>query len=196
MTVPITIRPAIKADASEVALLVNIATHGGIGIGWRYDERAEGTYDPAEVGRLDMLDEASDLNWRNASMAESDGEVVGMLLGYPEPEVMPKIPETEAFLRPIIELEWLAGGKWFISMLAVHKPWRGKGIGGRLIAVAKEKRAETGRQGLALIVEDINTGARRLYERDGFAVAAARPMHRYSDGTQPGKNWLLMVKDN
>lgn len=196
MTVPITIRPATKADASEVALLVNIATHGGIGIGWRHDERAEGTYDPAEVGRLDMLDETSGLNWRNASMAESDGEIVGMLLGYPEPDTMPDTPQMEAFLRPIIELEWLAGGKWFISMLAVHKPWRSKGIGRQLMSLAEQKRAETGRRGLALIVEDENTGARRLYERDGFLVAAARPMHRYPDGTRPGQDWLLMVKDN
>ena len=196
MTVPITIRPAIKADASEVALLVNIATHGGVGIGWRHDARAEGTYDPAEVGRLDMLDETSDLNWRNAFMAESDGEVVGMLLGYPEPDVMPALPAVEGFLRPIIELEWLTAGNWFVSMLAVHAPWRGKGIGGKLMATAEEKRAQTGRRGIALIVEDENTGARGLYERGGFAVAASRPMQRYPDGTQPGKNWLLMVKDN
>jgi ribosomal protein S18 acetylase RimI-like enzyme len=198
VTAPITIRPAIKADATEVALLVNIATHGGVGMGWRNDARAEGTYDPAEVGRLDMLDESSDLNWRNAYMAESDGEIVGMVLGYPEPDVMPPmppVPRAATFLRPIVELEWLAGGKWFLSMLAVHTTWRGKGIGGKLIALAEEKRAETGRSGLALIVEDKNTGARQLYERDGFSVAAARPMQQYPDGTQPGKDWLLMVKD-
>lgn len=199
MTAAVTIRPATKADASEVALLVNIATHGGIGMGWRHDGRAEGTYDPIEVGRLDMLDESSGLNWRNASMAESDGEVVGMLLGYPEPDVMPpmpEIPESEAFLRPIVDLEWQAGGKWFISMLAVHAPWRGKGIGGKLMTLAEQKREETKRQGLALLVEDGNAGARRLYERDGFSVAASRPMQRFPDGTQPGKDWLLMVKDN
>ena len=199
MSAPITIRPAIKADATEVALLVNIATHGGIGIGWRHDQRAEGTYDPAEVGRLDMLDETNDLNWRNAYMAESDGEIVGMVLGYAEPDVMPPMPPAPngaGFLTPIIELEWLAGGNWFISMLAVHASWRGKGIGGKLIGLADEKRAETERRGLALIVEDENTGARRLYERDGFLVAAARPMHRYPDGTRPGQDWLLMVKDN
>jgi ribosomal protein S18 acetylase RimI-like enzyme len=196
VTAPITIRPAIKADATEVALLVNIATHGGVGIGWQHDARAQGTYDPAEVGRLDMLDETSDLNWRHAYMAESDGEVVGMLLGYPEPDEMPPLPEVEGFLRPIVELEWLTGGKWFVSMLAVHAPWRGKGIGSRLLALAEEKRVETGRRGLALIVEDRNRGARSLYERDGFAVAASRPMQRYPDGTQPGKDWLLMVKDN
>ncbi len=69
-------------------------------------------------------------------------------------------------------------------------------LGGKLMATAEEKRAQTGRRGIALIVEDENTGARGLYERGGFAVAASRPMQRYPDGTQPGKNWLLMVKDN
>lgn len=197
MTAEITIRPATKADASEVALLVNIATHGGIRGGWEYDERAKGTYDPLEVGRLDMMDETSELNWRNASMAEVDGEVVGMLLGYPEPDDMGPFPEDlMGFLVPIVELEWLAGGNWFISMLGVHVPWRSHGIGARLLALAEDKRAETGRRGLALIVEDRNSRARALYERMGFAVTASRPMRHYPDGTQPGKDWLLMVKEN
>lgn len=197
MTAAITIRPAVKADAAEVALLVNIATHGGFAIGWRNDERATDTYDPAEIGRLDILDEASDLNWRNASMAESDGEVVGVLLGYAKPDENPPMPrEIEPFLVPILELEWEAAGDWFISMLAVHLPWRGKGVGGKLLDLAEAKRTETRRRGLALIVEDHNTGARELYERRGFAVTASRPMHQYPDGTQPGKDWLLMVKDN
>lgn len=196
MTAPIAIRPATKADAAEVALLVNIATHGGIRAGWEHDERAEGTYDPAEVGRLDMLDEKSGLNWRNASMAESDGEVVGLLLGYPEADRMPPFPrDIPAFLVPILELEWLAAGTWFISMLGVHKPWRSQGIGGKLLELAEQKRTETGRHGLALIVEDHNEGARALYERIGFTVTASRPMHEYPDGTKPGKDWLLMVKD-
>ena len=197
MTAPITIRPATKADASEVALLVNIATHGGIRGGWEYDERAKGTYDPLEVGRLDMMDETSELNWRNASMAEVDGEVAGMLLGYPEPDDMGRFPSNlMGFLVPIVELEWLAGGNWFVSMLGVHVPWRSHGVGGRLLALAEEKRAETQRRGLALIVEDKNSRARALYERMGFAVTASRPMRHYPDGTQPGKDWLLMVKEN
>jgi ribosomal protein S18 acetylase RimI-like enzyme len=197
VTAELTIRPATRSDASEVALLVNIATHGGIRLGWEHDARAEGTYDPLEVGRLDMLDEESELNWRNATMAESDGEVAGMLLGYPEPDEMGPFPgNLEGFLVPIVELEWLAAGQWFISMLGVHAPWRGRGVGSRLLAVAEDKRAETKRRGLALIVEDRNIGARALYERMGFAVTASRPMRHYPDGTQPSKDWLLMVKEN
>lgn len=197
MTAEITIRPATKADVAEVALLVNIATHGGVRGGWEYDERAKGTYDPLEVGRLDMLDETSGLNWRNASMAQSDGEIVGMLLGYPQPDEMGAFPgDLEGFLVPIVELEWLSAGMWFVSMLGVHVPWRSHGVGGRLLALAEAKRGETQRRGLALIVEDTNTGARALYERMGFAVTASRPMRQFPDGTQPGKDWLLMVKEH
>lgn len=196
MTAPIAIRPATKADASEVALLVNIATHGGIGMGWANDARAKGTYDAIEVGRLDMLDERDELNWRNATMAESDGEVVGMLLGYPEPEDMGPFPDDlPDFLVPIVELEWLSGGHWFISMLAVHAPWRGQGVGSLLLELAETKRAETGSHGLALITEDANVRARDLYEREGFEVSASRPMRKYPGGTAPGSDWLLMMKD-
>lgn len=197
MTVEITIRPATKADASEVALLVNIATHGGVRVGWEHDERAGETYDPLEIGRLEMLDEKDDLSWRNAHMAQSDGEVVGMLLGYPEPDRMAPFPRNlQRFLVPIVELEWQAAGQWFISMLAVHLPWRSHGIGKKLLALAEAKRDETKRLGLALIVEDTNARARALYERMGFAVTASRPMQHYPDGTQPGKDWLLMVKEH
>lgn len=197
MSAAITIRPATKADASEVALLVNIATHGGIRVGWEHDERAKDTYDPLEVGRLDMLDEDSELSWHNAWMAESDGEIAGMLLGYPEPDEMGPFPQDLAgFLVPIVELEWLAAGEWFISMVGVHVRWRSHGVGSRLLALAEEQRVETHRRGLALIVEDSNARARALYERMGFAVTASRPMRHYPDGTQPGKDWLLMVKEN
>ncbi|HEY4200254.1 MAG TPA: N-acetyltransferase [Devosiaceae bacterium] len=196
MTAPITIRPAIKADAAEVALLVNIATHGGIGLGWAQDERAEGTYDPLEVGRLDMLDEKDELNWRNASMAECDGEITGMLLGYPKPDAMEPLPaKLPGFMRPILELEQLAAGHWFISMLAVHASWRSHGIGDMLLKLAEAKRGETERRGLALITEDVNVRARQLYEREGFSVEATRAMRDFPGSKAPGKDWLLMVKE-
>src|SRR6185312_8272789 len=53
--VSVTTRPATRADASEIALLVNIAVHGGIAQGWAHAPEAQGTYDPIEVGRLEML---------------------------------------------------------------------------------------------------------------------------------------------
>lgn len=189
-----TTRPARKADASEIALLVNIALHGGIARGWAASERAEGTYDPIEVGRLDMMDDGSDWGWRSVTMAECDGEVVGMMLGYREPEAPAPIPVGEpAFMRPINELEAEAAGTWFISMLGVHVGWRGRGVGSQLLKVADGKRTETNARATALIVEDANDGARRLYARSGYEVRAERPM--VQGGGARGRDWLLMVKD-
>ena len=189
-------RPATKADATEIALLVNIATHGGIGIGWAHAEGADAAYDPAEMGRLEMLTD-DEFGWRNVTMATtSDGEIAGMLLGYPEPEVKRQVPaNTMAFMVPILELEYEAVGTWFISMLGVHIGWRGKGVGSALLDVAEVKRGASHARGLSLIVEDVNSDARRLYERRGFAVRDQRPMGRYPTGEAPGKNWLLMVKE-
>jgi ribosomal protein S18 acetylase RimI-like enzyme len=96
---------------------------------------------------------------------------------------------------PLLQLEAAAEGRWFISMLGVHIRWRGKGVGSRLLDVAEDRRQRTAARGLALIVEDVNEGARRLYERHGFSVRTSRPMVRFPGSTAPGKDWLLMVKE-
>ena len=193
MTAAVTTRAALKSDAAEIALLVNIAVHGGMARGWAHSEEAEGTYDPLEVGRLDMMSD-DEFGWRNCTMAEVDGEVTGMLLGYRKAdEFTPVGPEVTGFMRPIEELEADAHGTWFISMLGVHVGWRGKGVGSELLEVADHKRAQTKARGTALIVEDANNGARQLYERRGYGVRATRPMVR--GGNAHGRDWLLMVKD-
>ena len=196
MSDKIVTRPATKADATEIALLVNIATHGGIGIGWAHADGIDEAYDPAEMGRLEMLKD-DEFGWRNVTMATTDdGEIAGMLLGYLEPEQKRQVPaNTMAFMVPILELEYEAVSTWFISMLGVHIGWRGKGVGSALLDVAESKQAQSHARGLSLIVEDVNSDARRLYERRGFAVRDQRPMGRYPTGDAPGKNWLLMVKD-
>ena len=98
-------------------------------------------------------------------------------------------------MRPINELEAAAAGTWFISMLGVHIGWRGKGVGsqllgGRRVGKARDRCARR----LALIVEDVNAGARRLYERHEYALRDQRPMGRIPGGSH-GKDWLLMVKE-
>jgi ribosomal protein S18 acetylase RimI-like enzyme len=189
-------RPATKADATDIALLVNIATHGGIGMGWAHAEGADEAYDPAEMGRIEMLTD-DEFGWRNATMATTtDGEITGMLLGYRKADEKRQVPgNTMGFLMPILELEYEAVATWFISMLGVHIGWRGKGVGSALLDVAEIKRTLSHARGVSLIVEDVNLDARRLYERRGFAVRDKRPMGRYPDGSAPGKDWLLMVKE-
>ena len=190
------IRPAVKSDAAEIALLVNIAVHGSVGRGWAQDQQADGTYDALEVGRVEMMREDTPFGWRNASMAEASGEVVGMLLGYRKDDAAKAVPDdTWAPLRPIQELEEQANGRWFISMLGVHKAWRGRGVGTVLLDHADEQALDTQANGLALIVEDANDGARRLYESRGFLVTTSRPMVPFPGTPQHGSDWLLMVKE-
>ncbi|MEQ1900473.1 MAG: GNAT family N-acetyltransferase [Devosia sp.] len=189
-------RPARKSDASEIALLVNIAVHGGIARGWAHGNEAEGTYDPIEVGRLEMLRDDTEFGWTSVTMAEVDGEVAGMLLGYRKPDLFEPVPASiTGFMRPIEELEAEANGSWFISMLGVHLKWRSRGVGSALLDVAEVRREETSAQGLALIVEGENEGARQLYERRGFGVRDARPIVGVPGGARRSGDWLLMVKD-
>jgi ribosomal protein S18 acetylase RimI-like enzyme len=190
VSVPIATRPARKSDAAEIALLVNIAVHGGIAEGWAHDDAAAGTHDPIEVGRLEMLRDDTEFGWKSATIAEVEGEVAGMLLGYRKADAFAAVPaKVKGFMRPIEELEAEANGLWFISMLGVHVKWRSKGVGSALLAVADIKRADTAAAGVALIVEDGNAGARKLYERRGYTASTSKPMVG-RDG-----DWLLMVKE-
>jgi GNAT superfamily N-acetyltransferase len=51
-----------------------------------------------------------------------------------------------------------------VSQLYVAPGWTGRGIGSRLLALAKARRPD----GLDLYTFQVNTGARRFYERHGF----------------------------
>ena len=53
-----------------------------------------------------------------------------------------------------------------VEQFYVRRPWTGRGIGSRLLAVAKERRPD----GLQLWTFQVNAGARRFYERHGFVV--------------------------
>lgn len=195
MSVSYSIRPARKSDAAEIALLVNIAVHGNMNLGWAHSKEAEGTFEPLEVGRMEMLED-SEFSWRSAFMAEVDGEIAGMLLGYRKDDARQALPaDLWAPLVPIEELEAEANGLWFISMVGVHKAWRGRGAGSALLNHAELQAQQTKAHGLGLIVGDSNTGARKLYESRGFSVKASRPMVPFPGAGQEGKDWLLMVKE-
>ena len=61
-----------------------------------------------------------------------------------------------------------------VDQLYVAPGWTGQGIGSRLIGLAKERRP----QGLDLYTFQVNAGARRFYERHGFAAVA------FGDGSE------------
>ncbi|NGP17613.1 GNAT family N-acetyltransferase [Devosia aurantiaca] len=195
MTIPYDIRPARKSDAAEIALLISIAVHGDM---WEEekDEQAGEVSGPIEVGRLDLLSEDGTFSWSDAFMAEANGEVAGMILGYRKPDArQPAPPNLWAPLVPLQELEAESAGLWYVAMLGVHKNWRSQGAGSALLEHADQQARRTNARGLALVVDDGNGGARKLYEGRGFVVRDSRPIVPFPDSKQDGSNWLLMVKE-
>jgi ribosomal protein S18 acetylase RimI-like enzyme len=187
----ITVRRGTRADAGDVAILINIATHGLFADLWSREEGAGTTYSPIEIGRRKVLAEA-ELNWRHANLAEQDGDTVGLLLGFPEPPRAAPELGTDAFGELIAEI----GGGWHVSMVAVHAHCRGRGIVSRMLEVADERREEAGERRLFLIMPDSFAVARRAYERHGFRLRGSRPMAKFGGAVDLGaRDWLLMVKE-
>jgi len=186
-------RHATPQDAAALAELVNLAGEGLPLYLW--GQMAEPGESPWDVGRGRALREAGSFSYRNAVVAEADGRVVAGLVGYPLPDAPEPIDydETPALFVPLQELENLAPRTWYVNVLATYAAYRGRGYGTRLLGVADRLAAATGSTGLSIIVLDANVGARRLYERCGYAEVALRPMVK-ERWQSAGANWVLLIK--
>jgi hypothetical protein len=98
-------REATPRDASELAVLVNMAGEGLPLYLW--SKMAEPGEDPWEVGRRRAQRNSGSFSYRNAVMMEQDGSVVGCLIGYPLPAEPKPInyDETPPMFVPMQELE-------------------------------------------------------------------------------------------
>jgi ribosomal protein S18 acetylase RimI-like enzyme len=80
-----------------------------------------------------------------------------------------------------------------VNVLAVMPELRNKGLGGLLLRHADATGRGLGKQGMSVIVSDTNAGARRLYERHGYRLAASRT--KVKEGWQnDGRDWVLLTK--
>lgn len=186
-------RYATPDDAPALAELINFAGEGLPLYLW--SEMAEPGESAWDVGRRRARRETGSFSYRNAVVAEADGRVVASLVGYalpeePEPIDYDRMP---AMFVPLQELENLAPRTWYVNVLAACADNRGRGYGTRLLGIAERQAAAAGSSGLSIIVSDANAGARRLYERCGYAEMARRPMVK-ERWQNPGTHWVLMVK--
>ncbi len=185
-------RRAQPDDAPVLAELVNYAGEGlPLHLWGGLAEAGETAWD---VGVARARRNTGSFSYRNAIMIEADGAAAGCLIGYPLPEQPEPIPpDFPGLVRPLQELENLAPGTWYVNVLAVRPDYRGRGLGGQLLALADETGRATGARGMSVIVADKNTGAFRLYERFGYRQAAARAMVKNGWSVE-SENWLLMTK--
>jgi ribosomal protein S18 acetylase RimI-like enzyme len=146
-----------------------------------------------EVGRRRAAREEGSFSYRNAIMIDHAGESAGCLIGYENPDHPVPIDDMAPMFVPLQELENLAPSTWYVNVLAIRPHFRGLGLGTKLLAFADEIGRTLGTRGMSIIVSDANAGARRLYERCGYRLAAARPMVK--EGWQSeGQNWMLLTK--
>ena len=72
----------------------------------------------------------------------------------------------DPILDPYARLE--VPGTLYISSLALFDGFRGMGLGTEMISIARNQARERGFDALSLLVFEQNTGAVKLYEREGF----------------------------
>jgi ribosomal protein S18 acetylase RimI-like enzyme len=184
----ITLRPAARADAADMARLVDLASEGMTRLLWA--RMAAPGEAPLVVGiRRAERDEGA-FSWRNAVIAEVGGAPAGLLVHYrigdrPEPEAQPGL------FQPLQRLENRALGSHYVNVLATYPAFRRQGVGWALLEEAA--RAAEGARGLSLIVADRNAAARRLYARFGFAAVAEEPIEA-EDWRTDSTRWVLMLK--
>jgi ribosomal protein S18 acetylase RimI-like enzyme len=187
-------RAATRADASALAVLVDIAGEGMPAYMW--STLAAPGQSVLELGRERARRDEGGFSYQNAVVAEVDGEVAASLVGYrlDDPyDLDGSLAETPDVVRPLVRLEAKAPGSWYVNVLATFPEFRRRGIGARLLAIAEEKADEQGATALSVIVGSWNDGAARLYGSAGYETVATEEAILFPGCPRQG-DWVLMVK--
>lgn len=186
------IRDAKASDADHLVRFINMAADDLPLHFWK--KSAAPGDDPLAYGRIRAARDTGSFSYRNAWLAEVNGQVAACLLGYPaalEPEKLD--PDTPPIFVPLLELEALAPGSWYLNVLATYPAFRGQGLGTSLLAKAEAVARAAGRNTISLIAEDTHHEALRLYRAKGFSQLARRPVVK-EDWPVEANEWLLFVK--
>ena len=129
------IRRARASDAAHLVRFINMAADDLPLHFWRKTVGPEG--DPWALGQERAARETGNFSYSNAWLAEVEGAAAACLLGYSaEAESGPIDLDTPPIFVPLLELEALAPGSWYLNVLATHEAFRGKGLGSALLAHA------------------------------------------------------------
>lgn len=188
----VAIRAATAADAGHLVRFINMAADDLPLHFWTRSVGPQG--DPWAYGRERAARETGGFSFRNAWLAEVEGEVAACLLGYPaEDDPGPIDPDTPAIFVPLLELEAMAPGSWYLNVLATYEAYRGKGCGSALLAHAEDVARRAGRTSISLIAEDTHLDALRLYAAKGYREVARRPVVK-EDWDVDASEWILFTR--
>ncbi len=166
-----TVRPAVKSECRTIAELYRISSDGVAEYIWT--KMAEPGEDVLDVGQRRYEQEDSVFSYRNCWMVDWKGKTAGMMIAFPM-EIDEQYVESDPVLAPYSKLE--EPGSYYICGMAVFPEYRGSGIGTKLLLLAKKHAHLHGLSKLSLIVFEQNTGAKRLYKRNGFGEKASEPV--------------------
>jgi ribosomal protein S18 acetylase RimI-like enzyme len=186
-------RPATKADAAALTILVDIAGEGMPAYMWS-TLKAPGQ-SVLEFGRERALREEGGFSWRNAVVAELGGEVAASLIGYrlDNPYDLGVLDETPEIVHPLVRLEARAPGSWYVNVLATFPEFRRQGLAIRLLAIAENEAKAANAPGLSVIVASWNENADRLYRSAGYAERSREAAIPYPGCPHEG-DWVLMTR--
>lgn len=186
------IREARPEDAKDLVRFINMAADD---LPLHFWQKSVGpTGDALAFGAERAARETGNFSYRNAWLAELDGEVAAGLLGYPaEATPEPIAADTPPIFVPLLELEALAPGSWYLNVLASDAAFRGKGLGSALLAHAQDTARARGFAQISLIAADTHVEALRLYAAKGFAEVARRPVVK-QDWAVEANTWILFTK--
>ncbi|SED41991.1 GNAT family N-acetyltransferase [Rhodobacter sp. 24-YEA-8] len=186
------IRKARADDAAHLVRFINMAADDLPLHFWRKSVGPDG--DPWALGRERAVRATGNFSYSNAWLAETDGAVAACLLGYAaETEPGPIAPDMPPIFVPLLELEALAPGSWYLNVLASYPEFRGKGLGSALLAQAEIIAAAAGHDSISLIAADTHLDALRLYTARGYRQIASRPIIR-DDWEVAAQEWRLFTK--
>jgi ribosomal protein S18 acetylase RimI-like enzyme len=191
--IDVNIRNATADDAKHLAVLINMAGEELPQSLWR--QMTEEGQEALDVGAARAAREEGSFSYRNAWVAEINEQIAGMILAYllPDDYDLCELDSYPAVVRPLVELEAMAPGSWYINAIATYEEFRGQGIASALLS-ACEAHARTARTNrLSLIVASENEGAHALYLKLGYRQLASRPLIGYPGGPDGGE-WLLMIR--
>ena len=159
-------RPAQRGDAREIARFFQITSEGGADYIWSLI--AQPGEDLLEVGAARYAREGVNFSYENCLIAEHQGRVIGMMHSYVMRHDPHAEPVTDPVLAPYADME--IPDTLYISSLALDEGWRNQGLGATFLQAAQARCNAQGLNGLSLIDNAANTGARRFYERHGFHI--------------------------
>jgi ribosomal protein S18 acetylase RimI-like enzyme len=195
MNANVRLRQAQESDALDLACLIDSASRG-LAL-WLWSTLREPGQSTIEVGRHRIRTRtASPLHYKAFTVAEIGGAIAGALTGrvIPVPYERGDSADLPDVFAPLLELEAVAAGSWYLNVISVYPEFRGQGLGSALLSKAEEiaRLAEAPRT--SLIVEEANAGALKLYLRYGFGEWARRPYIPFPDSMDEG-DWILLKKE-